>query len=282
MSADAPDMSKKKEKKKDKKHKKEKSEDGASKKRKRQEEDEADETVQAQLDIQAKKKHKKNKTQSTPAVTTTAFEADRVTKNSPFIQLTTSLYLPLSPCAYSFPLQGLCAEHISPLLLTYYPPLQGVLLSYSNPRLSEHPEHSAQDNVQRKILARSVDEYAVSYVWLTAEFLVFRPHRESRLEGWVGLQNESMLGLVCYNYFNAVIERDKLPEGWSWVSGGAEDRGRKKGAKDSADGTGHWVDEQGNKVEGKIVFKVDDFETSASFDSGVSTITIQGVLREES
>lgn len=60
-----------------------------------------------------------------------------VLSESPFRLRTASLYLAVSPIALIKPLEGLCAEHLSPLLLTYYPPLGGVILAYSNPRLSE-------------------------------------------------------------------------------------------------------------------------------------------------
>lgn len=74
------------------------------------------------------------------------------------------------------------------------------------------------------------------------------------LEGHITLQNESILGLLCYNYFNAAIQRDHLPKDWSW------------------DGEG-WTDGAGDKVEGKLKFKVEDFEAS-----GTESIQISGTL----
>ncbi|KAF2770230.1 hypothetical protein EJ03DRAFT_253270, partial [Teratosphaeria nubilosa] len=160
---------------------------------------------------------------------------------TPFRQQTASFYLALSPCAQSFPVEGLCAEHLSPLLLTYFAPLNGVVISYSNPRLSEGPNDVHPSSSKKYVLAQSIDEYAVNFVWLTAEFTVFRPSRGTYLEGYVNLQNESLLGLVCYNYFNAGIDRTRLPKEWKW------------------EGEGYWADGEGNKVEGRMVFKVKDF-----------------------
>ncbi|KAF2222515.1 hypothetical protein BDZ85DRAFT_296644 [Elsinoe ampelina] len=71
---------------------------------------------------------------------TTYLNKGQVEKHTPFVQETASLLFPLAPSAFNFPLQGLCAEHLSPLLLTYYPPLDGIVLSYSRPRLSNTPE----------------------------------------------------------------------------------------------------------------------------------------------
>ena len=216
-------------------------------------------------------------------------ESDEILKtNSPFAQQTASFYLALSPCANDFPLEGLCAEHISPLLLSYYPPLDGIVLSYDNARLSESPEagiqaRSASNNKEaRTVLARSIDEYAVTYVWLTADFVLFRPQRGAYLEGYVNLQNESLLGLVCYNYFNAGIEWNRLPSSWRWVSDeeGAL-AGNGKGKKAAQEGEGHWVDGSGKKVDGKLIFRVRDFEATPGSELGAGSINIYGTLISE-
>ncbi|KAK4626463.1 DNA-directed RNA polymerase I subunit rpa43 [Fulvia fulva] len=190
-----------------------------------------------------------------------------VVEKSPLIQLTTSLYLTLSPTAYddtkdgteprvhSMPVKGLCAEHIAPHLLSYYPPLNGILLSFSNPRISETPEDALRPDAT-PVLSHGIDEYAVSYVWLTCDFLIFRPLQGVKLDGVVNLQSESVLGLLCYNYFNAAIEKEKLPEEWKW-----------DGEK--------WLDGSGNNVSGAITFRVHDFEAS-----GQDGISIVGTMRE--
>jgi DNA-directed RNA polymerase I subunit RPA43 len=220
-----------------------------------------------------------------PTTTTTAIKSKYLTSKSPFVQHTTSFYLALSPIAHQFPLEGLCAEHISPLLLTYYPPMKGVVLSYNNPRLSESPETGskiAEGKKAKTVLGRSVDEYAVTYVWLTVELLVFKPQRGTVLEGYVNLQNESILGLICYNYFNAGIERSRLPKDWQWVADEAQEDSGELSRKGRRDAAGHYVNAEGNKVEGKIIFKVKDFEATAGAETGSGSINIYGTLLVES
>lgn len=200
-------------------------------------------------------------------------------KSSPLIKRTISLFLALSPVSHNFPLEGACAEHVSPLLLTYYPPLNGVLLSYNNPRLSEHPEegaHLSEGTESTKLLGKNIDEYAVTYVWLTAEFLLFRPDSGKVLEGYISLQNESILGLLCYNYFNAGIERARLPKDWRWVDGEAAEDGDRKQRNES--GTGRYFDGRGNEIEGRVIFKVKDFEATAGADGTAGNINIYGTL----
>lgn len=196
-------------------------------------------------------------------------------KHSPFFQRTSSFYLPLSPCAANFPLEGLLAEHISPLLLTYYPPLNGVLLSYSNARLFEHPHSDAEEN-EGQVLSQCINEYAVTFTWLTADFVLFRPRRGTWMAGYVRLGNENMIGLVCYNYFNAVIERERMPTEWTWVSEDEEveeQKGRRRGTVESV---GFFRDGHGKRVEGKVVFRVEDFD--ALQGEGGGSVSIMGTL----
>lgn len=217
------------------------------------------------------------------AADTASHESDISEKNlhrhSPFVHQTSSLYLPLSPMAHSFPLAGLCGEHISPHLLSYYPPLKGVMISYSNPRLSETAEEAEERSrssteTGKSVLARSVDEYAVTFVWLIADYLLFRPRKGTVLEGYINVQNESVLGLVCYNYFNAGVERQRLPKDWSWVGG--ERQGRKKEGEEAAEG--YYIDGEGKKVEGRVLFRVVDFQANGASEVGGGSIDIVGSL----
>lgn len=107
------------------------------------------------------------------------------------------------------------------------------------------------------MLAKSINEYAVTYVWLTAEFLVFRPEKGTILEGAVNVVNEGMVGLICYNYFNVAISREQLPEGWMW------------------DGEGWVVGEERIEVGKSVKAKVLDFEAS-----GTEGLSISAVLAE--
>ena len=214
---------------------------------------------------------------------------------SPFFEQTSSLYLPLSPICQQYPLQGVCAEHLSPLILNYYPPLNGVVLSYSNPKLSATPpEGPEEDGDEREgpVLAQSIDEYAASFVWVTADFLVFRPRRGCRIEGWINLQNEGNIGLVCYNFFSASIERKRLPKEWKWIRGGTGRFGARI-SKQSAvqvgeaetpqsngfgDEDGYFVNGDGKRVEGALTFKVKDMEASRISDREPAIVSIEGTL----
>lgn len=201
---------------------------------------------------------------------------------SPFAVRTSSLYLPLSPISQSYPLDGICAEHLSPLILTYYPPLKGVILSYDNVRLSESPDGAMDDE---PVLATSKDEYGASYVWVTAEFTLLQPRRGAIIDAWINLQSESHLGLVCWNLFNASIERKRLPKDWRWVEGGSTSKFGRRASETSSQGQteeeeGYYVNGEGKKVDGVIKFRVQDFESfsAAGRDRDKGFISIEGTL----
>ncbi|KAL8915803.1 MAG: hypothetical protein Q9172_006653 [Xanthocarpia lactea] len=266
-----------------------------SKKRKRQapEGSESPQTV---------KKHKSNsqaqlsEIPDIPSIVSTPHE------NSPFHQQTASLYLPLPPIAQSHPLQGICAEHLSPLILTYYPPLRGVIISFHNARLSSDAQQDPSVG-NEPVLAQAIDEYAAPHVWVVVDFLLFKPQRGNAIEGWINLQNEGNIGLVCWNFFNATIERKRLPEDWKWIPGGLDVGGsrRKKKLKGSErsdpvdvdheedhpqingvhDIEGHFEDGDGRRIQGLIHFMVKDVESSRSSGGDTGFLSIEGTLLEE-
>ncbi|KAI4231154.1 MAG: hypothetical protein LQ349_005792 [Xanthoria aureola] len=267
-----------------------------SKKRKRQPEHESD-------SLPIVKKHK-SKRQAPPSETTdTPSKSAFSQAKSPFHQQTASLYLPLPPIAQSQPLQGICAEHLSPLILTYYSPLRGVIISFHNARLSTDPQQDPSGR-DEPVLAQAIDEYAALHVWVVVDFLLFRPQRGDAIEGWINLQNEGNIGLVCWNFFNATIERKRLPKEWKWIPGGLDLRGaqsRKKKLKGSErndpmdvdheeilpqingvhDIEGHFEDGDGRRIQGLMHFVVKDVESSRGSGGDTGFLSIEGTLLGE-
>src|SRR5271163_600054 len=93
------------------------------------------------------------------------------TTQSPFHSVRLSLYVPLSAISLSpaTALASLQAEHLSPLLLTYYAPARGIVLAFTDtvlsstrPQPSNPPPESASSQPSTSILAKCADEYGVS------------------------------------------------------------------------------------------------------------------------
>lgn len=219
----------------------------------------------------------KSKKQKLDKISSKAYSTEPPSTASPFHVQTSSLYLPLAPVSQKFPLEGICAEHISPLILTYYPPFNGVVLSYSNPRLSERAFGNDGDTT----LLKSMDEYAVSWAWVTAEFLLFKPEKGVWLEGYINLQNEGHLGLVCWNLFNASIERKRLPRDWKWIETEEEQNGEMEGQGETyaENGISYFVDADGHRIEGTVKFRVREIESSHDRERGF--LSIEGTMLDD-
>ena len=245
------------------------------------------------------KKHRSNRRPRSPRALLSPAVPPPEDLFSPFYQQTSSFYLPLPPISQKHALQGICAEHISPLILTYYQPFHGVVISYSNARLSTNP----QTDDSTPTFARAIDEYASSFIWLTADFVIFKPRRGSMIEGYVNLQSESTIGLLCLNFFNASVHRRRIPEEWKWIPGGTkvpwrrklkesergtmlDSDGAEKGEDDAAgqtleDAEGYFQDQAGRKIEGLLRFRVVNVDTSKSMDRETGFVSIEGTMLSE-
>ncbi|KAL4991771.1 hypothetical protein BDW68DRAFT_126999 [Aspergillus falconensis] len=203
----------------------------SSKKRKYGKSDKADKKDKKRKDKSSFKSSNSNKKDISSRPDTMTAATPAPIPDSPYTLTTATLYLPLSPISISptHALASLLAEHLSPLLLTYYPPFQGIILAYSNASISSEPPSSSSPtsttspNPQPLTLATTAGEYGVMYVYLTATFLVFRPQRGQTLEGWVNVQSEGFLGAVVLNLFSVGIERKRLPPSWKWIPPGEDE-----------------------------------------------------------
>lgn len=280
-----------------KKHAKEKDAKGAEKKRKRK-------LVEHAESAPLLKRSRSNKRSTSPQRPSPPLRPENAARNlktspgtSPFCVKQASLYLPIAPISQQSPVQALCAEHLSPLLMTYYPPLRGVIMSYRNPRCCFQPDDVSSTDAGSGTYARAIDEYAATFVWLTADFVLFRPGNGDVLEGFINLKNESGVGLVCWNFFNANIDRSHLPDSWTWVAGGittrkntrlkklADETGSNGESSDEdsneeeTDGSqGHFQDEKGNRIEGFVTFGVRKVETSPSIEQENGFLSIEATM----
>ncbi|CAG8309841.1 unnamed protein product [Penicillium salamii] len=240
------------------------------------------------------------------------------TPESPFTLKKATLYLPLSPISISptHAQASLLAEHLSPLLLTYYPPLKGVVMAYSNASISSKPPPPASapsENPQPLTNATTADEYGVLYVYLTATFLIFRPQRGQILDGWVNVQSEGFLGGVVFNLFSVGIERKRLPSNWKWVPPGEETEATDDDSgsdKDMADfdaekegfqpasldeeeiplegeeeeesaHSGYFQSVSGHRVRGSVRFRVVDVDVIPGSERDSGFLSIEGTMLGE-
>lgn len=282
------------------KHKRQKSEDKADKKQKRH-----------------KKHHKRaSSPSSAPADPPTASRHSSVPKDKqyPFFTQTFSQRIPIWPAAFDEPLTKISREYLDPMLNRYSPQFKGVLLAYKNVNLSDRPRRANPQNPptdDTPVVLESFECYAPPFAWLTADLHLFVPSRGAWMEGEINLQSEGHVGVVCFEKFNASIARRSLPKGWRWVEqdedepvavmedadpfeeeaqrgeGGDEDTGGTEGQDDKLTseiaarlrGTGYWVDENGDKVESKVFFRIKNFSSGSTGD--YTYLSLQGTMLDD-
>ncbi|RDA87770.1 hypothetical protein CP532_2468 [Ophiocordyceps camponoti-leonardi (nom. inval.)] len=206
----------------------------------------------------------------------------------PFFSQTVSLYEPLWPTGWAQPVTEAQQQHLEDLVGKYVPQLRGVLLKYDKVTLGSAPGRrgaAADDGEPTTVMSRN--EYAVGFGWITADVELFVPSRGSWMEGIINLQTEGHIGVVCFEKFNASVEAVRLPPSWKWVSlDSIEAEGFDKTASFMAaddddavqkvDSTGFWVDGRGARVQGKVRFRIRNFDAGTS--GGTSYLSLEGTM----
>ncbi|KAF5096477.1 hypothetical protein D0Z00_002767 [Geotrichum galactomycetum] len=216
-----------------------------------------------------------------------------------FHKVSTTIYVSLAPVYTQNPTAGIKSQHLDPLLMTYFPSVDGVVLSYSNLRLLGKDEDlSVQPG--EAVMAKVMYDSPFSYLWIAVDFLVWRPQAGDKVEGWVNLQSPSHIGLLIHDTFNASIKRDAIPSDWYFEPLQADEEAEydenaeltntvdaaaaelekteqaaASDAKKQFKGPkvlGHWFDAKGTRVEGKLKLTVRSVNVNGKF------ITVQGTL----
>ncbi|KAF4467460.1 DNA-directed RNA polymerase I subunit RPA43 [Fusarium albosuccineum] len=209
----------------------------------------------------------------------------------PFFTQTVSLYEPLFPIGWAQPVTNCQYQHLRHLQNKYVPSLRGVLLDYRNVAFGEKPgRNGAATDDESPTTVMAKDEAAVGFGWITADVDLFVPSRGAWMEGSVNLQTEGHIGVVCFGKFNASIEARRLPPDWRWVPNespeaqGFEETASVITADDHGvvrqiHSTGFWADGNGDKVKGKIRFRIRNFDVGTSGET--SYLSLEGTMLDK-
>ncbi|PSR81383.1 hypothetical protein BD289DRAFT_348615, partial [Coniella lustricola] len=191
-------------------------------------------------------------------------------KQYPFFTQTFSQRIPVWPAAFDEPLTKMSHEYLDPMLNRYSPKFKGVLLAYKNVNLSHRPQRASVEKPPTNdtpVVLESFECYAPPFAWLTADLHLFVPSRGAWMEGEINLQSEGHIGVVCFEKFNASISRKSLPKGWQFVE------------QEEEEDTGYWMTENGDKVEGKIYFRIKNFSSGSTGD--YTYLSLQGTMLDD-
>ena len=210
----------------------------------------------------------------------------------PFFNQTVSLYLPLYPTDWARPITGCESQHLRHLKNRYVPSLRGVLLDYSNITLGEQPNRTggAASTDDEPTVLTSRCEFAGGFGWVTASVRLFVPSRGAWMEGSVNLQTEGHIGVVCFGKWNASIEARRLPPSWRWVSNEEAEAGFEEtasvitgvdehGVVRQIHSTGYWVDASGDKISGRVRFRIRNFDVGVS--GNATFLSLQGTMLDK-
>lgn len=209
----------------------------------------------------------------------------------PFFEQTVSLYEPLYPNGWAQPITSCQYQHLQHLQNKYVASLRGVLLNYKNVALGPRPgRDGAATDDETPTTVVSQNEYAVGFGWITADVELFVPSRGAWMEGSVNLQTEGHIGVVCYGKFNASVEARRLPPAWKWVSNespeahGFEETASVITADDHGvvrqiHSTGFWVDGNGDRVKGRVRFRIRNFDAGTSGET--SYLSLEGTMLDK-
>ncbi|KAK7208088.1 hypothetical protein BZA70DRAFT_272877 [Myxozyma melibiosi] len=188
-----------------------------------------------------------------------------------FFRVSAELYLSIAPMYSLSPLQGVRAQHLDPLTMTYFHPVNGIVLAVLDVSVDENAG------------ARIINESPFAFAWVNAEFLVWRPKRGDILQGRINMQSRSHIGLLVCDVFNASITRDRIPPKWKFVENDYNNEEEEEEEEEDRDAAGllisgddrpaasksygSWVDAKGKKVDGKLTFVIEALETSGKLFS---------------
>lgn len=156
-----------------------------------------------------------------------------------FHRVRARLYLSLAPCHLENPLQGLRQQHLDQLIMTYNSTLQGVIITYENVRLAK-----CNDTV-----AKVANENPFTFLWVIADFIVWKPKIEDVLKGNIVMQSQSHIALLVHDVFNASIKKHYIPQDWSFVPNQAD-------TEENFKNLGYWCDSEGTPISGPLEFTV--------------------------
>lgn len=199
-----------------------------------------------------------------------------------FQKVNTSLYISLAPCHLANPINGIKAQHLDPLVMTYFAKAKGVVLSYSNIKIS--PDNVTTDSQDAVIsIAKITNSTPFTFLWITVDLLIWRPQLGDVLEGYIYMQTASHIGLLLHDTFNASIKKYNIPTSWRFIPSQVDEFNADKEDEDNSSrfkSFGYWVDENEVKIEGKLTFTIKAIHTTGKVVSVEGTLIKPGAERD--
>lgn len=261
--------------------------------------------VPSSEDSQTQKRRRNNaNTNIVTSMSSTTNPKDENGLSECFHKVSTHLYVSLAPIYTHEPLQGIKTQHLDPLLMSYFAPAGGVILAHYNVKLCGQDED--EESQDKPVVAKIMYDSPFAYMWISVDLLVWKPMPGDLLEGWINLQSPSHIGLLVHDTFNVTIKRDAIPKTWTFVPNQADDETMINENEEENDETnntnngtnttnnnnnhnnhtdpkslGYWIDDSGERIDGKIKFTVKLLNVSSRIVSVQGSLLKPGEIRED-
>ncbi|EJS41526.1 rpa43p [Saccharomyces arboricola H-6] len=201
------------------------------------------------------------------------------------VRVPIALYVSLAPMYLENPLQGIMKQHLNPLVMRYNNKVGGVVLGYQGLKILDANPLSKED-VSEKLIKVTPDT-PFGFTWCHVDLYVWQPQVGDVLEGYIFIQSASHIGLLIHDAFNASIKKNNIPTDWTFVHNEVEedadvvDTDENDGSRNNEDNKenysgnnslgkfsftnrslGHWVDSNGEPIDGKLRFSVRNVHTT--------------------
>lgn len=187
-----------------------------------------------------------------------------------FHKLSVSLHVSLAPCFNRDPFRGVKVQHLDPMLMTYSSIARGVVIAYSDLRLSK--ENIDEDSNDQKGLAKIANSSPFSFLWALVSLLIWKPQVGDVMEGYIYMQTPSHIGLLIHDTFNASIKKFNIPDDWNFVPNQEDEYLEDNDGHSKFKSFGYWMDNTGARVEGRLRFTVKSIHTTGK------VVSLEGTL----
>lgn len=190
------------------------------------------------------------------------------------------LYVSLAPMYLENPEQGIMKQHLNPMVMKYNNAVGGVVMGYKDLKILDvKPEEDDSE-----YLVKVTPDTPFSFTWCSVNLYVWQPQVGDVLEGNIFIQSASHIGLLIHDSFNASIKKNNIPYDWTFVQNEedsrtedvedttAESDSHNKDTQYKNSSIGHWVDSNGEQIDGKLKFTVRNIYTTGR------VISVDGTL----
>ncbi|KAM3163268.1 Rpa43p [Lachancea thermotolerans] len=193
------------------------------------------------------------------------------------VQVPVSMYVSIAPTYMKEPNRGIKKQHLNPMIMKYSSNVGGVVLGYENLKIEDASVSDESDSENATKLVKITPDTPFGFTWCSVDLYVWQPQIGDVIEGWIFIQSPSHIGLLIHDAFNASIKKTSIPQDWTFIHNEDADNNSDSGVGNSAQSRslGHWVDENGQRLDGKLKFSVRNVYTTGR------VVSLEGSLLDD-